>query len=191
MRHLLSVVLSLVVAAADVSAQTPAPSPSPAASPLPATEPEHKADDACEHCRERMDGAKRAETEKTVLELEQKWCEAEARHDVAFLEKAEADTFTFTDSSGHLTTKKDEIEAAKQGGDKIEFKLSDMKAQIYGDAAILTGQTSFDAGDTGAAPSAYRWTDVFVRLPDGEWQVVASQATAIRQGTVAGQTRDE
>ncbi len=126
--------------------------------------------------------AKPDDAEKAVLDLEEKWCEAEARHDVAFLEKVEADGFTFTDSTGKLTTKQDEIAEAKQGGEKIAFKLSDMKAHVYGNAAILTGQTTFSPADTGnPTPIAYRWTDVFVRQANGEWQVVASQATALGQ----------
>ncbi len=116
------------------------------------------------------------------MDLEEKWCQAEAQHDAAFLEKAEADGFIFTDSTGKLTTKQDDIAEAKQGGEKIDFKLSDMKAHVYGNTAILTGQTTFSPADTGSpTPIAYRWTDVFVRQANGEWQVVASQATALGQ----------
>ena len=57
-----------------------------------------------------------------------------------------------------------------------------MKAHLYGNTAIVTGQTAFSPADLGQVSSAaYRWTDVFVRQANGEWQVVASQATALDQ----------
>ena len=176
----LSLLFVLALGTVGVSAQLPT------ATPLHATEQEAKSGSVCPMCK--MDvaqcadhDAKGAEAEKAVVDLETKWCEAEARHDVAFIEKVEADGFTYTDSSGKVTTKHDEIEEAKQGGDKIEFRLSDIKAHVYGDTVILTGQTTFMTDETDGAPSAYRWTDVFVRQPSGEWQVVASHSSVLNQ----------
>ena len=188
----LSLWFVLAFGAAGVSAQAPA------ASPLPATEPEAAASSGvCPMCKmdtaqcEAHDAkasaadngqiAKGAEAEKAVVDLEVKWCEAEARHDAAFIEKVEADGFTYTDSSGKVTTKRDEIEEAKQGGDKVEFKLTDIKAHVYGDTVVLTGQTTFTTDDTEGAPNSYRWTDVFVRQSNGEWQVVASHSSVLSQ----------
>ncbi len=190
----LSLLFAFTLGTAHASAQSE--TAAPAVSPLPATEPEPASGGSCPMCKMSSDGkcavkteiafkepaSKQDDTEKAVLDLEQKWCDAEAQHDVAFLEKVEADGFVFTDSTGKVTTKQDEIAEAKQGGDAIKFKLSDMKAHVYGNAAVLTGQTTFDPADTGnSAPVAYRWTDVFARQANGEWQVVASQATAIGQ----------
>ena len=151
----LSLGFALVLGVAHVPAQS-APAIAPAASPVPAVEPEpaSTASGCCPMCK--MDGeAKNVvktevafkqggekpadDAEQAVVDLEKKWCEAEARHDVAFLEKVEADGFTFTDSTGKVTTKQDEITEAKQGGETVNFKLSDMKAHLYGSAAILTG----------------------------------------------------
>lgn len=178
---------------------TPSPTPTPAATPLPATEPEpsaspadnkdkaDKMDGCCPMCQPGKDKESKAAPgpaadEQAVLKLEQDWCEAEARHDTAFLDKVETDNFVFTDSLGKVTGKADEIAEAKEGGDRIDFKLTDMKAHLHGDTVILTGQTTFvpPAGHTGNF--SYRWTDIFVRQPGGEWKVAASQATALNQG---------
>ena len=193
-----SLLFVLVLGSAHVSAQSQS-------TPLPATEPEPASVGACPMCKMCVDNnggkggvktevafkqsdGKQDDAEKEVLDLEKSWCNAEAQHDVAFLEKVEADGFVFTDSTGKVTTKQDEIAEAKLGGDAIKFKLSDMKAHVYGNAAILTGQTSFTPADAGeAAPMAYRWTDVFVRQANGEWQVVASQATALGEEKPAGE----
>ena len=187
----LSLMFALALGVVHVSAQSQT-------APLPATEPEHASSGGgggvCPGCKMggdsqgavktevafKQDGGKQDDAEKTVLELEEKWCNAEANHDVAFLEKVEADGFVFTDSTGKVTTKQDEIAEAKQGGDAIKFKLSDMKAHVYGSAAVLTGLTTFIGVDPGAGGVvSYRWTDVFVRQANGEWQVAASQATAV------------
>ena len=57
-----------------------------------------------------------------------------------------------------------------------------MKAQLHGDTAVVTGQTTLAGRDHGGALNGtYRWTDVFVRAAGGDWQVVASQATAVNQ----------
>ncbi len=187
----LSLGFALTLGVVHVSAQT-------ASSPLPATEPEAASGGSCPLCKMGGDskgpvktdvafkqgGEKPADdAERVVLDLEQKWCESEARHDVAFLEKVEVDGFTFTDATGKVTGKQEEIAEAKQGGEPINFKLSDMKVHLYGNTAIVTGQTAFSPADLSQVSSAaYRWTDVFVRQANGEWQVVASQATALDQG---------
>lgn len=198
----LAVTFVLIVSAAPASmlAATLAPRPSPAASPGPEAKPETAPESCCPECKmgktagsadTDKDGKPAAEkdqaaTEKALIDLEIQWCEAEARHDLAFLEKIETDGFTFTDLTGKVTTKQDEIEEAKQGGERIDYKLSDMKAHLYGDAAILTGQTTFSPANATSAPLAYRWTDVFVRRANGEWQVAASQTTALpRTGAAA------
>ena len=187
----LSLWFVLAIGTASISAQ------SPAATPLPATEPEAASSGVCPECKmdiskcedhdakstaaDKDQAGKQAEAEKAVVDLEAKWCEAEARHDAAYIEKVEADGFTFTDSNGKVTTKKDEVEEAKQGGDVVEFKLSDMKAHAYGNTVVLTGQTTFPATDVDSVPTAYRWTDVFVRQSNGEWQVVASHSSGVSQ----------
>lgn len=112
--------------------------------------------------------------------LEQFWCQAVAYHDGDAINRIEADDFVCTDTSGALTHKSDDLEAAKSSALALtEFKLDEIKVNLYGDTAVLTGKTSF-SGTANDQPfaSSYRWTDVFVQR-DGHWQVVASQATNI------------
>ncbi len=116
----------------------------------------------------------------TLEKLEQDWGEAIACHDVDFLERTEADDYTYTGPDGIVSHKPDEIAGARAGFAQIEsFKHRDIKSQVYGDTAVVTGATTLKgtAGDTDLG-GEFRWTDVFVRR-DGRWQVVASQATAI------------
>ena len=85
-----------------------------------------------------------------------------------------------TDPSGAATHKADDLEAVKSGALQLaNLQLQDIKVNLYGDTAVLTGKTIF----TGTAHDqpfggSYRWTDVFVQR-NGRWQVVASQATNV------------
>ena len=139
-------------------AASPSPSPAAAASPAPA------------------DGT----VGDTLSKLEQEWAEAVVHHDAAAIARIEADDFIGTDPDGMVTSKTEDIEAARsQAFDITSFKLAGIKVSLYGTAAVLTGQTTF-AGTAGGHDigGKYRWTDVFVQR-DGKWQVVASQATSI------------
>ena len=116
-----------------------------------------------------------------LLKLEQDWADAGAKHDAVFIEHVEADAYIYTDAAGNVAHKADDLATARAGDVKIDaFKLSAMKVQVHGDAAVITGETTLTGTDHGGALNGtFRWTDVFVRRPDGAWQVVASQATAV------------
>ena len=116
-----------------------------------------------------------------LLKLEQSWADAVAKHDAAFIERVEDDAYVYTDAAGSVAHKADDLASARAGDVKIEsFKLADMKVQVHGDAAVVTGETMLVGSDHGGALNGtYRWTDTFVRRPGGNWQVVASQATAV------------
>ena len=116
-----------------------------------------------------------------LLKLEQHWASAVAKHDAAFIERVEDEAYVYTDATGNVAHKADDLAAARAGDVKIEsFKLSDMKVQLHGGTAVVTGQTTLAGSDHGGTLNGtYRWTDVFVRRPDGAWQVISSQATTV------------
>ena len=117
----------------------------------------------------------------TLLKLEQDWASAVAKHDAAFIERVEDDAYVYTDAAGNVAHKADDLATARTGDVKIEsFKLGDMKVQVHGDAAVVTGETTLLGSDHGGTLNGtYRWTDTFVRRPGSSWQVVASQATMV------------
>ncbi len=171
---LLPVLFATVFGLSSVVAQTEPAAASPAAAPSPSPVADAKAD-KCTDCSD-CQGA-----EGTALrKLEQEWADAVAKHDVDAITRIESDDFTSTDPDGVVSHKAEDIAVAKSGDLKISnFQLNDIKVSVYGDAAVVTGKTTFRAtvhdqplgGD-------FRWTDVFIRR-DGKWQVVASQATTI------------
>ena len=164
-----SLFLSLCVsgalaAAAVASAQTPdAPAASPAAaSPAPSATPgvTPTAAVAAEQPKAVPTPTPTAD-EQTLLKLEQDWGDATMKGDAAFVDHCEADEYVYTDPNGQLSNKKDSLEAAKAGATKIaSFKIRDVKVHVYGDAAVLTGQTQLKGKDEGGNDISgdYRWT---------------------------------
>lgn len=153
----------LLLAGAASLGQEASPSPAPSASPSPSPSPTPSAD------------------EKAVLQLELDWCDALAKHDADFLQRALAEEYRYTDPAGRVSGKADELARAKTGDVQIDsFHLSDEKVQIYGETAVMTGETAIKGKDNGGDITGdYRWTDLFVKR-GGNWQVVASQATVIQ-----------
>ena len=122
-----------------------------------------------------------------LLKLEHDWANAVAKHDTAFIERVEADNYVYTDAAGNVGHKADDLATARAGDVKIDaFKLSAMKVELHGDTAVVTGETTLAGNDHGGTlVGTYRWTDTFVRRADGQWQAVASQATALAKSDEA------
>lgn len=63
-------------------------------------------------------------------------------------------------------------------GRAAELRHEDLDVRKFGDAAVVTGQTTATTASEPAETVVLRFTDVFIRR-DGEWIVVASHATRI------------
>jgi ketosteroid isomerase-like protein len=114
-----------------------------------------------------------------LIALEQKWVAALERSDVQALSAMWARTYVDTDETGHRSDKAEIFRVLKSGALKLrKLQLSDMKAYVYGDAAIVTGASVQD-GDFQGQPLARKivFTDTFVRRGN-EWLAIASQRTA-------------
>jgi ketosteroid isomerase-like protein len=55
-----------------------------------------------------------------------------------------------------------------------------VKVTVYGNTAIATGAWAGKGidGDGTKIDRVERWTDTWVKMPDGKWQCVASQQTS-------------
>ena len=116
---------------------------------------------------------------RTLIGLEEKWVATLQRSDTTTLSALRAQTYVDTDETGHRSDKVEVLRVLKSGALKLrKLELSDMKAYVYGDAAIVTG-TSVQDGDFEGQRLASKivFTDTFVRHGDG-WIAVASHRTA-------------
>jgi hypothetical protein len=114
-----------------------------------------------------------------LIALEQKWVEALEKSDTKTLSALWARTYVDTDETGHRSDKTEVFRVLQSGELKLrKLQLSDMKAYVYGDTAVVTG-TSVQDGDFRGQPLAGKivFTDTFVRLGK-HWIALASHRTA-------------
>src|SRR5450631_2390366 len=114
-----------------------------------------------------------------LIALEKKWVAALQRSDTKTLSALWAQTYVDTDETGYRSDKAEVLRVLKSGALKLrKLHLSDMKAYVYGDTAVVTG-TSIQDGDFQGQPLANKivFTDPFVRHGD-DWKAVASHRTA-------------
>jgi Domain of unknown function (DUF4440) len=98
--------------------------------------------------------------------------------DSAALDALLADTYVDTDESGHRSDKPAVLAVVKSGDLKMNsVKILEMKAHVYGDAAVVTGSATQSGSYKGAPlPGSILFTDTFVK-EKGKWRAVASQRT--------------
>ena len=119
-------------------------------------------------------GAQGSEAEQAVLRLTREWVEAEGKIDRAALERIIAADFEGTAPNGNRVTRGDVIPREGTTGGGLSMKLDDLKARVFGDAAVVTGR-----GLPGAqgAPEV-RFTLVYARR-EGGWQMVAGHISPV------------
>jgi hypothetical protein len=113
-----------------------------------------------------------------LVQLEKNWADSLRRGETAFLDSVTAPEWTNTGSNGRMRTKPDVLDSIRSGGVKLDsVELSELKARVYGDAAVVTG--IFDErGASGGKPfrERGRFTDTFIRR-NGKWLCVATHTS--------------
>jgi ketosteroid isomerase-like protein len=118
--------------------------------------------------------------EQELLKLEQEWGDALVKPDVAFLDRILADDYTSTDPEGAVWTKAQSLGMLKSGEDVITSAVThEMKARVYGDAAVVNGLSTFKETLKGKdISSTFRWTDTWIKKA-GRWQCVAGHGSRV------------
>jgi uncharacterized protein (TIGR02246 family) len=121
-------------------------------------------------------------TEKAVAALEQQWLQSQKTNNPDLVAPLIADKFTNTDPAGKVTTKAQMLTTAK--ATKYEsVDYDDLKVTVFGDTAIAIGTFKAKGTDGTGKPMDVRerFTDTWVKMPNGKWQCVASQGTAVKE----------
>ncbi len=120
-------------------------------------------------------------TEKAVAALEQQWLQSQKTNNPDLVAPLIADKFINTDTEGKVTGRAQMLTTAK--ATKYEsVDYDDLKVTVFGDSAIATGTVKAKGTDpTGKAMDVHeRFTDTWVKMPNGKWQCVASQGTIVK-----------
>jgi uncharacterized protein (TIGR02246 family) len=121
------------------------------------------------------------DTEKAVAALENQWLQSQKTNNPDLVAPLLADKFVSTGADGKVENKSDSIAEAKTR----KYSSADyenVKVTVFGDTAIATGVFKGEGTETSGKPfkEHERWTDTWVKMPDGKWQCVATQGTSIK-----------
>jgi ketosteroid isomerase-like protein len=120
--------------------------------------------------------------EQALIEIEHQWAAAYVSGDADKLSSIFSSDYIQTNTRGVVTGKTEEVDDLRAGGLHYEkFDTTEMKVQLYGDAAVVTGRIYLKGVDKKSGKTiegSMRMTDTFIRQ-GGKWQVVASQTTAL------------
>jgi uncharacterized protein (TIGR02246 family) len=120
-------------------------------------------------------------TEKAVTALEQQWMQSQKTNNPDLVAPLLADKFVNTGTDGKVTGKTETLANAKATKyESIEYE--NLKVTVFGDTAIATGGSKAKGTDESGKPldEHVRWTDTWVKMPNGKWQCVASQGSAVK-----------
>ena len=124
-----------------------------------------------------------SEVAEVLRRIEERLGRAWVEGDRSFIEQILADDWSVTDLTGRVLTKAEVLEEAFGSKDRkvVSMRIDEISVRSFADWAIVTGRTQAAGEYRGeAAEVTLRFTDVFA-YRNGNWQVVASQATLINQ----------
>src|SRR6516165_830230 len=119
------------------------------------------------------------ETEKAVATLENQWLQSQKTNNPDLLAPLLADKFISTGSDGKVTDKAQTLADAKARR-YASADYENVRVTVFGNTAIATGGFKGKGTEAGKPfEENERWTDTWVKMPEGKWQCVASQASPV------------
>jgi ketosteroid isomerase-like protein len=117
-------------------------------------------------------------TEKAVAALEEEWLQATKTNNLDRLAPLLADKIVITSGDGKVRNKAEWL-AEMKGNKVVSAENTDLRVTVFGDTAIATGGFKSKATDESGKPFALdiRWTDTWMKMPNGEWQCIASHSS--------------
>jgi ketosteroid isomerase-like protein len=120
-------------------------------------------------------------TEQAVAALEHKWLQGMQTNNPDLVAPLLADKFVNTSSDGEVTGKAAALADVK--GEKwSSAENTDMKVSVFGNTAIATYGFKGKGTDAAGKPLDVnqRWTDTWVKMPNGNWQCVAAHGSRVK-----------
>jgi hypothetical protein len=120
-----------------------------------------------------------AEAEKAVATLENQWLESERTNNPGLAAPLMADKFVATGTDGTVDNKAEDLASTPTytSADNIDVQVT-----AFGDTAIVTGKHKSKGTDKKGKSFdvSYRFTDTWVKMPNGRWQCVAVANSPIK-----------
>ena len=123
-----------------------------------------------------------AKAEQGVATLERQWMQSQLTNNAELLAPLLAEKFVATGADGKVTNRAETLAGAKSTKwTSVEYE--NLQVTAYRNAAIATGVYVAKGTNTAGKPMDVRerFTDTWLKMPDGKWQCVASHGSAIEQ----------
>jgi hypothetical protein len=120
-------------------------------------------------------------TEKAVMSLEDQWLKSQKTNNPDLVAPLLADKFVSTGNDGKVTNKAQSLADAK-ASKIVSAENENVQVTVFGDTAIATGLWVGKGTDEKGKPFDVRdrWTDTWIKMPNGKWQCVATQSTTVK-----------
>ena len=120
------------------------------------------------------------DTERTILILESQWIQADRTNNPDLAAPLMAEKYVSTWIDGSVLSKAQTLAGAK-ARKYISAEDEDVKVTVFGNTVIVTGGYKGKGTDSGKPFEEHaRWTDTWVKMPNGKWQCVATQYTSLK-----------
>jgi len=118
-------------------------------------------------------------TETAVAALENQWLQGQRTNNPDLYAPLLADKFVSTGADGKVSSKEQLVAGEKQRKYSSVDYL-DVHVTVYGNTAIATGEYRGKGVAEGKPFDEHgRWTDTWVKMPNGKWQCVADHNSPI------------
>ena len=123
-----------------------------------------------------------AKTEQQVAALERQWLQSQMTNNADLLAPLLAEKFVATAADGKVTNRAETLASAKSTK-WISVEYENLQVTAYANAAIATGVYVARGTNTAGKPMDVRerFTDTWLKMPEGKWQCVASHGSAIEE----------
>ena len=120
-------------------------------------------------------------TEKAIATLEHQWLHSQQTNNPDLLAPMLADKFVETGADGKVSNKPAMLAEVK-ATHYASAEYLDETVTVFGDTAIARGEFKGKGIDPSGKPvdAHVRYTDVWVKMPNGKWQCVSSQDSPIQ-----------
>jgi ketosteroid isomerase-like protein len=121
-------------------------------------------------------------TEKAIAALEDQWMQADKASNADMLAPLLAEQFAGTNSEGKVSDRKQAL-ADEKTSKTTSASLDDLHVTVFGTTAIARYVYKSKGTDAAGKPfdTHNRYTDTWVKMPDGKWQCVAAHGSAIKK----------
>jgi ketosteroid isomerase-like protein len=129
-----------------------------------------------------------AAIEADIKKMATEMAAAQAKNDLAAVEKMWGENYMFVGPDGAVVTGKQRLDSMRSGESKFESVAYDemsVRANPEGTGAVLIGRATVKGTNMGKpVDGQYRITQVWAKTKDG-WKLVSGQATPITGGSTA------